>query len=235
MIMRYPDKVHILGGGTVFHVRPHFSLTATAYGATAKELHRLFLSHEQYAFTYATYLTLSKMADPENSTIETNDDAEAFIDTLLEDPKTKVIINNMALSDYQGFVLDEAGNATQSGKEQPRMQSRNGEFLCKLIPAKKVIEKVKQVRPDIILVGFKTTAGDTEDVQIEKSKRQIKECGSDYVFANDMHTRMNVLVRAETETRALSSFISANRQTLLESLVENVIEDLFEQRRQAGK
>lgn len=224
MSPRYPEKVHILGGGTVYHVRPHFSLTATAYGATAKELHKMFLANEAYSFQYSTHLTLSKMADPENSKIETNDEAEAFIDTLIEDPKTRVIIQNMALCDYQGFVLDQNNNVTESGKEQPRMQSRDGNFLCKLIPAKKVIEKIKTKRPDIILVGFKTTAGDSEQTQIDKSIRQINECHSDYVFANDMHTRMNIVV--SNPSLGPSCFTSMNRTSALQFLVDSIIQDL---------
>jgi len=31
-------KIAILGGGTVFHVRPHLALSAPAYGSTARSI-----------------------------------------------------------------------------------------------------------------------------------------------------------------------------------------------------
>lgn len=32
-------KIHIIGGGTVAHVRPHLALSAPAYGATVRDLY----------------------------------------------------------------------------------------------------------------------------------------------------------------------------------------------------
>ena len=36
--------VHIIGGGTVNHVRPHLALSAPAYGGTARRLKELALA-----------------------------------------------------------------------------------------------------------------------------------------------------------------------------------------------
>ena len=37
-------NIHIIGGGTVNHIRPHLALSAPAYGGTARKLREIFIN-----------------------------------------------------------------------------------------------------------------------------------------------------------------------------------------------
>ena len=119
-------KIHILGGGTISHVRPHLALTAAAYGSTAKKLEELC----QDRFNdMDVQLHLTKMANSGKGNLETNDDISNLLDELVEDYSTKMVIMNAAIVDYSGNVI-EKGYETPSGKDQKRLKTSNGERVC---------------------------------------------------------------------------------------------------------
>lgn len=179
--------LHIFGGGTVNPVRNHLALCAPAYGSTAKQFHRRM----QVLYPDCpTQLELTRMADSA-SALETNADVAARLDAVLEDPGTHAIVFNVALCDFEGQIGE-----VPSGKYAPRLKSREGELSMRLTPADKLLQRIKARRPDVDLVGFKTTAGAPQDEQIRLALRQIEETGANFVLANDTVTRGNCLVSA---------------------------------------
>lgn len=78
--MPVKGRAIILGGGTYFHVRPHLSLAAQAYGTTAKKL-GLMLER----LGWDTHVSLTRMAQP-SSQIETNADVQRWVDSVVADP-----------------------------------------------------------------------------------------------------------------------------------------------------
>ena len=68
--------VHVVGGGTVVHVRNHLALAAPAYGSTAREIAGVCTR-----LGHATRLTLTRMADPA-SRYETNEDLQRLADEI---------------------------------------------------------------------------------------------------------------------------------------------------------
>ncbi len=107
-------QIHIIGGGTVSHVRSHLALAAPAYGTTAKEL--LGLCRVQFP-SMDINLHLTKMADAQ-SKLETFRDLELLVNNLIDDLRTKIIFFNSAVVDFEG---DIAG--VESGKYQTRLSS----------------------------------------------------------------------------------------------------------------
>jgi len=188
-------EIHIIGGGTVFHIRPHLALSAPAYGKTAKILRNLILSKDS---NRKIQLHLTRMAGGDS--LETNDDISKLIDNLLDDPAPKILFMSAALCDFEGNVL--AGNeynvgVTESGKEQPRLKTSNGLHMLSMKPADKIIGRIRKTRKDIFLVGFKTTAGATEEEQFEAGMKLLKQNSCNLVLANDVHTRMNMILTPE--------------------------------------
>ena len=173
--------IHIFGGGTVQHVRNHMALCAPAYGKTARKLFAE-LGPE------LAKLHLTTMADY-TSPMETNEDVEKRLREVLADPATRGVVFNVALCDYAGQIGD-----IPSGKYAKRLSSREGEQAMRLAPTPKLLQMVKNLRPDVHLVGFKTTAGAEQLEQHRLSLRQIEETGANVVFANDTVTRHNLLV-----------------------------------------
>lgn len=173
--------IHIFGGGTVQYVRSHSAICAPAYGKTARTL------FAQLGATVAR-LHLTRMADHESS-METNEEVAERLHEVLADPATRAVIFNVALCDHSGQIGD-----VPSGKYAKRLLSRDGDKVMTLTPTPKLLSQVKAIRPDVFLVGFKTTAGDTQQEQHRLSLRQIEETGADIVFANDTVTRNNLVV-----------------------------------------
>jgi phosphopantothenoylcysteine synthetase/decarboxylase len=174
----------ILGGGTFYHVRNHLSIAAPAFGTTARWLKENLVGSE---------LVLTKMADSASS-LETNADVKAFVDESLTKKTLRCLIMNVALCDYEGTIGHVA-----SGKHVQRLQSRAGKQLMDLVPSDKVISSVKEQRPDILLVGFKTTTNFSPEEQQKAAYRMLSESKGDLVLANDTVTRHNLLINSKNE------------------------------------
>lgn len=178
------SQIHIFGGGTISHVRSHLALCAPAYGGTARKLVEELTRRGLGA---QVSLELTRMAE-HTSDLETNDDVARRVARLLNDPNVKAIVFNVALCDFEGQI-----GCTPSGKYAFRLKSRDGSGVTmRLKPAAKVLATIKAARPDIYLVGFKTTTGDGVDQQVGLARRQIAETGADLVVANDTGTRVNI-------------------------------------------
>lgn len=197
----------IFGGGTVSYVRGHLALCAPAYGQTARAVYGA-LGNE------FARLSLTRMADY-TSRLETNVEVAKALTGMLQDPELGAIFFNVALCDFDGQIGD-----VESGKYAERLQSRAGEQVMTLTPANKVIAGIKRVRPDVFLIGSKTTTGDTRDGQVAKAMRQMSETGADMVLANDTETRQNLLVYPN------GAVIAGSRQDVLEMLVSVVRNEL---------
>ena len=92
-------KIHIIGGGTVFHFRSHFALCSPAYGSTARKLGEFCLAK---AKNLDTEVHLTKMAG--GKFLETNEDISNFIDGLIADSDTKIVFLTAAMCDFEGEV-----------------------------------------------------------------------------------------------------------------------------------
>ena len=170
------SNIIIYGGGTFSPLRNHLSLCAMSFGQTATWL--------KNHLPQAT-LRLTKMAD-RYSKLVTNEDVKKDLDKYLDDYNTSVIIMSSALCDYDGQIGD-----VPSGSHAPRLKTREDESpVVKLTPADKLIPYIKERRPDILIVGFKTTTNETQETQIEYAKRM----DVDMVLANDTITRNNILL-----------------------------------------
>jgi len=178
----------VIGGGTFNHIRNHMSLAAPAFGTTAKVMHSRL---EQYS-----ELFLTKMADP-SSTLVTNKDVSDLIDKLIADPTVGTIVMNAAICDFEGTIV---GSDEESGKHAERLKTAAGRKLLKLTPSDKIIGRIRKARPDIFLVGFKTTTGADSETQFLTALKFMKSTKCNLVLANDVVTRNNMVITPE-ETR----------------------------------
>ncbi len=226
-------KIHVLGGGTLFHVRPHLALSAPAGGKTARAIARMITYWPNPLFEgMEVCLHLTKMGSPD-SKIETNSDVEKLVEKIVADPESKMVFFSVAMCDFEGFIKDTSSSGsrmdfdgivytnTDSGKDQPRLQTRqtdgkSASYLMSLYPAAKIISKIRETRKDIFLVGFKTTAGATEDDQFDAGLRLCKEAHCNLVIANDVHTRVNMIITPEQARYS----VTTDRERVLSDLVE---------------
>ena len=93
--------------------------------------------------------------------------------------------------------------------------SSNKQHNVTLVPAKKVINDVRKHRKDIFLVGFKQTCGLSEGEQYIKGLELCKKASCNLVFANDVKTRVNMVITPE-EARY---HVTTDREEALRGLV----------------
>lgn len=201
--------VHILGGGTFSAVRNHLSLAAEAFGASALHLAAL---HDRSGHSTRAVLHLTRMADPHGlvpsvlrphgvrpedlyagyQVPHTNADVGALIDRLVADPSTRAIVLNVALCDYDGSV-----GAVPSGRHAERLKTSQGVQAMALVPADKVIGRIRRERKDIFAVGFKTTCGEDLRAQYQQGLSLMKRNSLNLVLANDTGHRRNLVITPE--------------------------------------
>lgn len=174
------NKIVVIGGGTFNHISCHLALAAPAFGATARDLVRMLLD---IAPGWERVLALTKMAD-HTSNLITNADVAAYVYGLCADPLVKVIVLNAAICDFQ----------IDNPSDESRLSSKKTYEVLMVGIQRKILANIKVLRPDIIVVGFKTTHGASVEVQDAKAIDSIHANSLDLVFANDVSTKRNVLI-----------------------------------------
>ncbi|AXQ69077.1 hypothetical protein HOU02_gp053 [Caulobacter phage CcrBL9] len=239
-------KIHILGGGTFAPVRNHLSLAAQAFGGAAKKLHIQFSGEMEWHMrrnkvTYEAYydhpmedrhyglytrqrvkLHLTKMADPYSKLVY-NSDIKALLDKLLADPETKMIVMSAALCDYEGSILDTSRGegiqlSTTSGPHETRLKTDAGQQLMRLTPADKLIGAIRKTRPDVFVVGFKTTTGASSEEQRATGFKSLRDADTQLVLANDTVTRNNMVIGVNDYAKP--TYESGDRDGALRVLAE---------------
>lgn len=210
--------VHVIGGGTVAHVRSHLALVAPSYGTTAKRIAELCREQSK---TMDVKLHLTRMADS-TSRLETWADLRELLVALTRDPLTKIIFMNAAVLDFDGAIGE-----TPSGKYAGRLETRDstgapmGQTMI-LKPFPKLLGLVRQgaegvpARKDIFLVGFKASCGLAASEQYQRGLNLLKATSANLVLANDAKTRNNMVITPEEA----SYHETTDRETALRGLVE---------------
>lgn len=209
-------RVYVIGGGTVSHVRTHLALSAPAYGTTAIRIAELCRQHSD---KLDVELMLTRMAD-RTSSLETSDDVKHAVEELTRRFDTKIVFFNPALVDYDACTVysDEfsGGFSHNVGKLSPRLSTAAGRISMELVPAPKLISSIRKSRKDIFLVGFKASAGLSQDEQYIAGLNLLKSASCNLVLANDVKTRCNMIITPE-EARY---HVTTDREEALRNLVE---------------
>lgn len=195
-------RIVIIGGGTFEPVRNHFALSAPAFGNTAIRLSQLIPDSE---------LVLTKMAD-RNSNLKSNSDVSEYIDKLITDKNVGTIILNVAFCDFKSLPI----NGVENGFHSERLRTSDGNLSIELTPTDKIIERIRLKRPDIFLVGFKTTTNKTSEEQFLIALKMMKKSKCNLVLANDTVTRNNMVITPEETIYGETK----NREKALKELVD---------------
>lgn len=197
--------VHIIGGGTVNYLASHLAVCAPAYGNTARKL--FFICQSQFD-KLDVKIHLTKMASSGKSDLETNEDVERLIDTLVADDKTRIIFLNTALVDFG--KLEDKKYAERYSTQQ------NKSITVELDALPKIVSKIRKTRKDIFLVAFKQTCGLSESEQYIAGLDLCKKSSCNLVLANDQKTLLNMVITPEES----KYHVTTNRLEALHGLVE---------------
>jgi phosphopantothenoylcysteine decarboxylase/phosphopantothenate--cysteine ligase len=94
---------------------------------------------------------------------------------VLKERKYDVAILTAAASDFGPIKRDMV-----------KTPSSKGAWILKLKTLPKIVEQVKKVDPEIVLVGFKAEYNVPEETLIERAYLRLKEIGMDLIVANDV-------------------------------------------------
>ncbi|MBS7630449.1 bifunctional phosphopantothenoylcysteine decarboxylase/phosphopantothenate--cysteine ligase CoaBC [Candidatus Bathyarchaeota archaeon] len=94
---------------------------------------------------------------------------------VLKEKKHDVAILTAAASDFGPIKRDMV-----------KTPSSQGTWILKLKTLPKIVEQIKKVDPEIILVGFKAEYNVPKETLIERSYSRLKETGMDFIIANDV-------------------------------------------------
>lgn len=183
--------IHVFGGGTVTYVRNHLALCAPAAGTTARVLAQMLGAGGAVDCAMPVVLHETRMANP-SSRMESNDDVRQRLEEVLSMRDTRAVIFNVALCDFDGSIGD-----VPSGKYAERLQTREIEqegLSMTLRPTPKLLGRVHALRPDVLSVGFKTTADASSAVQVQRANRMASQHTLNLVLANDTVTRNNLVL-----------------------------------------
>lgn len=214
--------IYIIGGGTMVHVAPHFSLCAPAYGTVVKQIFdALYKNLNKKKPEYSLVPILTQMTSfskagfsipgvheftqedilnkADIKKLETNHDLEQLISFLLKDENTRSIILATAVCDFEPESISVKGSivsTTKFGKAESRLSSNNN-YQLNLKPSDKLVKKIRENRKDVFLVSFKTTAGKTKEETYAAGLRSLKTNSSNIVFGNDVQNHHNVIITPE--------------------------------------
>ncbi|HEY8098610.1 MAG TPA: hypothetical protein VIE65_21300 [Methylobacter sp.] len=208
-------SIHILGGGTVYHIRPQFALCAPSFGQTARKI--AGLSQLRWGPNYDVHLHLTRMACGGKSDLETNQDVEVFLKSLVNDPDCHVIFMAMSLCEFQGHVIN-GSTATDSGLKLPKLRGIDGRKLMVIDPVADLIAEIRKYRKDLVLVGFSTTSGSTDEDMFASGISTLERYSCNIVFASDFNTKSGIIIQSNQWIG--KDRVSKNRIALLQELVQ---------------
>ena len=134
-------------------------------------------------------------------------------------PETDVFISAAAVSD---FTVERSGCSTS------KKISSDENLTIHLKPGPKIINIVKDINPDIFLVGFKAECNVTEEELVVSARKQIENSGVDFVVANDVYVEGSgfgsdknqvVIVDGDTFSVPLTS-----KKEVAQMIVQKIIE-----------
>lgn len=109
-----------------------------------------------------------------------------------------MVLNELRASNYHVFIA--AGAPADFRAKDPKsykIDSRTGNITLELEPTPKIVESVKKVSKDILLVAFKAEYNISDDMLVKKAREYLDLVNADLVIANDVG-RANVGFSVDT-------------------------------------
>lgn len=176
------NKIIVLGGGTINPISNHLALCSPAFGSTANKIGE-YLSDSEYEIE----VVKTKLADPTSSIVSNEDLSQYVLENIILNDNVVGVVFNVAVCDFK----------YKSGDFHGERLSSESNITLDLAPDDKIISKIRQTRPDIFLVGFKTTTNKSINVMFEKGLKMMKSSKCNLVLCNDVVTRKNLVITPE--------------------------------------
>lgn len=131
-------------------------------------------------------------------------------------PENDIFISAAAVSDFK-----------LEGSDSQKISS-DDDLTINFKPGPKILNMVKEINPNILLVGFKAESNISEEELVISARKQIGKSGADFVVANDISvegsgfgSEKNQVVIVDDDT---SSVPLCSKQEVAKKIVEKIIE-----------
>ena len=115
--------------------------------------------------------------------VETTEEMIEAVDAAAAD--ADALVSAAAISDY---TMERVAGKIRSGRD---------DLALDLVPTPKLLDRVREAHPDLVMVGFKTETGRDDDAMAEAAREVLERVGLAFVVANDAR------VMGADETRTL--------------------------------
>ncbi len=212
-------KILVSAGGTYEEIDAVRGITNRSSGKMGLEIAReaFIQGADVTMITGKMDVTVPKIF--ENINVKSTEEMEEKLKNLL--PKCDVFVSAAAVSD---FTVEKSLNNTSN------KISSGDEMTLKLKPLPKLLNSVKQINPNIFLVGFKAEFNVSEEKLISLAHERIKTSGADFIVANDVSVEgagfgsdknQVIIVDGDTFTVPLTSKKEIG-QMIITKIIENI-------------
>ncbi|MDR2834137.1 MAG: phosphopantothenate--cysteine ligase [Streptococcaceae bacterium] len=207
-------RILITAGGTTEPIDQVRGITNHSSGRLGSLLALNFFNdgHEVDYITTKGAIQLPQKHNLHTYTIQTTQDLEETLTQLMTQNKYDAVIHSMAVSDYRTkqvfkhddfidqlarsiesrgdaplrMILSEAIQEAKGISSEAKISSDVDSMMITLEKTPKVIQKIKQLQPDTILVGFKLLVDVGFEELLEVGHANLKKNNADFVLANDL-------------------------------------------------
>ncbi|OLD32315.1 MAG: phosphopantothenoylcysteine synthase [Thaumarchaeota archaeon 13_1_40CM_2_39_13_2] len=167
-------NVLITAGPTIEYIDPVRVITNQSSGKTGVLLaSELVSAGAKVILIYGA----GKESPPKGAKVVTVKTVQEMFNAVEKEMKRKfdIVIMAAAASDY----IPHKSSAT-------KINSDLDEIVLKLKRAPKIIDKIKKMQRDVLLVGFKAETNVSKESLVKQARKKIRESGADLIIANDV-------------------------------------------------
>lgn len=130
----------------------------------------------------------AELRGAEVTLIKTKGSVESFVENQIEvetvGEMLEAIENELMSKKYDVVVLAAAvSDFTPKDRAEKKIKSGQS-MILELLPTPKIIQRIKEIQPNVFLVGFKAEYGVNEEELIIRAREQIEKAKSNVVIAN---------------------------------------------------
>ena len=199
-------KILMTAGPTVEQIDPIRAITNQSSGKTGVSLAiELVSAGAKVTFVYGP----GNEKPPKGAKIIDVVSSKEMYDVVKKELKKKydVVIMAAAISDY-----------IPKNPSKKKIQSSKADITISLKRAPKIIDQIKKIQKNILLVGFKAETNVTKSQLIKSGKKKLEESSSDIIIANDIgtsrykkNTQNNQIVIIDSKKSIVSGWIKKEK------------------------
>lgn len=170
-------KVLMTAGPTIEYIDPVRVITNQSTGKTGVNLAaELISAGAKVTFVYGP----GNEKPPKGAKIINVTSSKEMLNAVKQEltKKFDIVIMAAAISDF--IPINSSKNKIKSSKN---------ELKISLKKAPKIIDLIKKIQKDVLLVGFKAETNLTKNQLIKSAQKKLKESSSDLIVANDIGTK----------------------------------------------